>query len=335
MNLHVNLESGYDIYIGHHLLDEITKYLPSSILEGKIMIVSDEHIPASYREAIYKKAHQVVEYIITPGEESKSLASYEAILKQMLDHQFSRTDTVIAIGGGVVGDLAGFVAASYKRGCTFINIPTSTLSMVDSSIGGKVAVNLEHVKNAVGFFYQPKMVLIDLDTLQSLPKRQYYNGLVEALKMGLIMDKDLFSLFSDLDHNLEEIIYRSLDAKRKVVETDEKETGLRKILNFGHTIGHGIESAYLGEIYHGEAVALGMLPWIIDESLKQQVIEILDKMQINIPSLNKKDAIYQAILNDKKRHQDDITVVQVLKLGQYQMVDVPLQEIKQKIKEMK
>ncbi len=334
MKLHVNLEQGYDIYFGHNLLEKIDEYIPSNVLNNKVMIISDENIPSSYRKKILDKIKYGYEYIIHPGEVSKTLQTYEKILKSLLEKQFSRTDTIIALGGGVVGDLAGFVASSYKRGCKFINIPTSTLSMVDSSIGGKVAVNLEHVKNVVGAFYQPLCVLIDFETLKSLPKRQYYNGLVEAMKMGLIMDKTLLSLFDDIDNNLEEIIYRSLDAKRKIVEEDEKETGLRKILNFGHTIGHGIESAYLGEIYHGEAVGFGMIPWIKDLELKNQVLNYLNKMNIKKPILNKTDQIYQAVLNDKKRQQNEITIIQLEAIEKYKMVNISINELYQKIKEM-
>lgn len=239
----------------------------------------------------------------------------------------------MALGGGVVGDLAGFVAATYKRGIDFINVPTSTLSMVDSSIGGKVAVNLNKIKNVVGAFYQPKLVLIDVNVLKTLSTRHYYNGLVEALKMGLILDKKIVDLFSDIDNNLEKIIELSLKEKKKVVEIDEKETGLRKILNFGHTIGHGIESTHFDEIYHGEAVAMGMLYFISDENLKKSIKDILkNKMQINLNANLNLEEVYKIIENDKKISNEFISVIKVPEIGTYVIEDIKLAEIKEILK---
>ena len=170
------------------------------------------------------------------------------------------------VGGGLVGDLSGFVASIYNRGIKFINIPTTTLSMIDSSVGGKVAVNLNDTKNVIGSFYNPEVVIIDPNVLSTLPTRHYYNGLVEALKMGLCLDKDLYNLFKhDIDSNLEDIIKMSILAKKNVVELDPKEENLRKVLNFGHTIGHAIESSNFNDFYHGEAVACGMLYFIFDK----------------------------------------------------------------------
>ena len=254
------LENGYDIVLERGALSKIGEYLD---LDRRVLVVTDEGVPSEYAEAVARASKRPTVVTVKQGEGSKSFSTLEELCRVMLKNGFTRNDCVVAVGGGVVGDLSGFAAASYMRGIDFYNIPTTVLSEVDSSIGGKVAVNLDNVKNIVGAFYQPQKVVIDPDTLKTLPKRQIANGLAEAVKMGLTSDKELFNIFEkgSVDESLEEIIERSLLVKKKVVEQDEKETGLRKILNFGHTVGHGIESeAELSGLYHGECVALGMLP---------------------------------------------------------------------------
>ncbi len=221
----------------------------------QIFILSDDAVPKCHQQTVQQQFPDSYLHIVKHGEGAKSFAVLEDCLTQMLRQNFSRKDLVIALGGGVIGDLAGFVAATYMRGIDFINIPTTTLSQIDSSIGGKVAINLDGIKNCVGAFYQPKMVLIDPLVLNTLPKRHFYNGLVEAVKAGLIQDEELFTLFERDELDIEQIIYRSLLVKKYVVEQDETEQGLRKILNFGHTIGHAYESYYqLHDYYHGECV---------------------------------------------------------------------------------
>ncbi len=210
-------------------------------LNRKVMIITDEGVPRAYAETIAKQCKEAYIKVVPCGEGSKSLQTAEEILTEMLNQQFSRKDCVVAVGGGVVGDLGGFVASLYMRGVDFYNVPTTVLAQVDSSIGGKTAVNLAGIKNIIGAFYQPKAVLIDPDTLDSLPERQIVNGLMEAIKMGATSDKELFNLFlyKDWKKHLDLIIEKDLLVKKYVVEQDEKESHLRKILNFGHTIGHG------------------------------------------------------------------------------------------------
>ena len=224
----------------------------------------------------------------------------------------------MAVGGGVVGDLSGFAASAYMRRIDFYNIPTTLLSQIDSSIGGKTAINLGGVKNIVGAFYQPKKVLIDPDLLKTLPPRQIANGMAEAIKMSLTSDKELFELFEtqDIESNLEEIILRSLNIKKAVVEQDEKEAGLRKILNFGHTVGHGIEST--SELYHGEAVALGMLP-MCGETLRPRLVEVLKKCNLYRALPYDWDRITQAAFHDKKADGGSVTVTQVQEPGTYEL----------------
>lgn len=330
MRLHMNLErGGYNIHLQRGCLKQAGTLVD---FNRKVMIVTDEGVPAAYAETLKAQCQEAYLHVIKQGEESKTLPVYQEILEDMLAHNFSRKDCVVALGGGVVGDLSGFVAASYMRGIDFINIPTTTLSQIDSSIGGKVAINLNEVKNIIGAFYQPEAVLIDPDTLATLPKRHYINGLIEALKAGLIHDPKLFELFEqeDIDKDIETIIYRSLCVKKEIVEQDETEQGLRKILNFGHTIGHAIESFYhLNRYLHGECVAMGMLYFIEDEQLKERVLTIYRKLKITPYTLYDKDDVYRLVCKDKKADKDDITVVKVKRLGKAELKKITKEEMKE------
>ena len=210
------------------------------------------------------------------------------------------------------------MASSYMRGIDFYNVATTTLSSIDSSIGGKVAIDYEGYKNIVGAFYQPKGVLIDLDTLKTLDARNVHNGLVEAIKTGLIGDKALFEMFENEDvmNNLEEVIYRSLCFKKRVVEEDEKEMGIRKILNFGHTIGHGIESFKKGELLHGECVGLGMLKVIDDEKIKDRLRKVLIKYSLPVDTEYDEDRLMDIIRHDKKGKGDRIDLIKLKGIGE-------------------
>jgi 3-dehydroquinate synthase len=245
----------------------------------------------------------------------------------MMEAGFSRRDCVVAVGGGVVGDLSGFAASCYMRGIDFYNVPTTVLSQVDSSVGGKTGVNLDHIKNIVGAFKQPKGVIADLDLLKSLPKRQVSNGLSEAVKMALTFDSELFSLFetTEYEDKLEEIIARSIALKIAVVEQDEKEAGLRKVLNFGHTIGHGIESLGLG-YYHGECVALGML-YMCSDSVKARLKSILEKYEIPMAEKISEKELIKYISVDKKANGSKITIIYVESLGSFEMRDIEIKDI--------
>jgi 3-dehydroquinate synthase len=244
----------------------------------------------------------------------------------MLDHDFSRKDCVVAVGGGVIGDLSGFAASAYMRGIDFYNIPTTLLSQIDSSIGGKTAINLGGTKNIVGAFYQPKKVLIDPDLLKTLPQRQMANGLAEAIKMSLTSDRELFELIEtqDIESNLEEIILRCLNIKKYVVEQDEKEAGLRRILNFGHTVGHGIESA--SDLYHGECVALGLLPMCGDH-LRPRVVEVLKKCCLYRVIPYNWEKITEAAFHDKKADGDTVTVTLVSEPGKFELKTMKCLEV--------
>ena len=309
-------DKSYDIIVEHGSLKKAGEYFE---LCRRVLIVTDTGVPEYCAKTVAEHCAHAFTVTVEQGEGSKSLATYERLLKVMLDNHFTRKDCVVAVGGGVVGDLAGFVAASYMRGIDFYNIPTTLLSQVDSSIGGKTAINLGGIKNIVGAFHQPKRVLIDPDVLKTLPKRQLANGLAEAVKMSLTSDPELFRLFEEetVDQNLDTIIIRSLKIKKAVVEEDEKETGLRKILNFGHTVGHGIESEEeLHGLYHGECVALGMIP-MCAPAVRERLIKVLDKLALPTKADFDREKAFAAMLHDKKSEKDTVTVVTVEEIGSF------------------
>ncbi len=333
MTLSMNLgANSYDIIIEHGALKKAAEYLN---LNRKILIVTDDGVPEAYADIIAAQCRTAVKFVTSQGEDSKSFLTFEKLCKTMLENGFTRTDAVVAVGGGVVGDLSGFAAASFMRGIDFYNIPTTLLSEVDSSIGGKTAINLNGVKNIIGAFHQPKRVLIDPDVLITLPPRQISNGLAEAIKMAATFDKELFELIEteDIMKNLDTIIERSLRIKKMVVECDEKESGLRRVLNFGHTIGHGIESyEELHGLYHGECVALGMIPMCAEEARKR-ILSVLKKANLPTDLTFDADRVYEAVTHDKKADGDMINVIYVPEIGSYEMKKVSLADFHQTIKE--
>ncbi len=299
-------------------------------LNRKVMIITDAGVPIEYAVKIASQCKESYIKVVAQGESSKSLQTTEMILTEMLEFQFSRKDCVVAVGGGVVGDLGGFVASLYMRGIDFYNIPTTVLSQVDSSIGGKTAVNLAGIKNIIGAFYQPKAVLIDPDTLSTLSERQIVNGLMEAVKMGATSDSKLFEIFKagNWKEQLDMIIERALLVKKYVVEQDEKESHLRKILNFGHTIGHGFESAAKGKLFHGECVALGML-YMSSEEVRKELLEVYHKLEFKVPETSAFDMeeVKEAILHDKKASNHNCSVVYVSEIGNGQIEEWKMEQV--------
>jgi len=327
MMIHMNLgQDSYDIIAERGVLTKADRHLN---LNRRVLIVTDAGVPAAYAETLAGQCRESVICAVETGEASKSLEVFGQLLQTMLDHGFSRKDCVAAVGGGVVGDLSGFAASAYMRGIDFYNIPTTLLSQIDSSIGGKTAINFGGVKNSVGAFYQPKKVLIDPELLKTLPPRQIANGLAEAVKMALTSDKELFDLFEhrDIEGNLDEIIIRSLNIKKSVVEQDEREAGLRRILNFGHTVGHGIESSEgMSGLYHGECVALGMLP-MCGEEIRPRVVEVLKKCGLYRKLRYDWDKITKAAFHDKKADGDTVTVTMVNAAGSFELKTMKCLEV--------
>ncbi len=327
MTIHLDLkENSYDIIIERGILAKASEHFS---LNRRVLIVTDSGVPAVYAQTLAKQCKEPIICTVEEGENSKSLETFGRLLQTMLENGFSRKDCVVAVGGGVVGDLSGFVASAYMRGVDFYNIPTTLLSQIDSSIGGKTAINFGGIKNIVGAFYQPEKVLIDPELLKTLPQRQISNGLAEAIKMSLTSDRELFEMFEtkNIEENIDEIIARSLNIKKSVVEQDEKESGIRKILNFGHTVGHGIESsANLTELYHGECVALGMIP-MCHESIRPRIVNVLKKC--NLYNLTDFDwnKIRQAALHDKKADGDSVDVITVSEIGKYEIARMSFSQV--------
>lgn len=320
-----NLE--YDVIIEKNILDDVNKYLN---LNRKVLVVTDSLVPTIYAKKVLDQAKEGYLFVIESGEKSKSLENYIKILNFLIEKEFSRTDCIVAVGGGVVGDLTGFVASTYMRGIDFYNIPTTLLSQVDSSIGGKTAIDFNGVKNIVGAFYPPKKVIIDPNTLLTLDKRQLHSGLVEAIKMSLTSNSKLFELVeksNNLIDDLETIIIEALKIKKAVVEIDPKEQGLRKILNFGHTIGHAIESSgKFSDLLHGEAVGVGML-YFSSNDVKNRLVKVLKKYNLPTTVDISKDELIKYINLDKKRTGDFITIVKVLEPGSYRLEKIKLESI--------
>lgn len=318
--LTVNLGAdSYPIIIGKELLCHADEYFN---LNRRVLIVTDDGVPNKYAESIAKLCKYPTLIMVKSGESSKSFETLEKILLTMLKAEFDRKDCIVAVGGGVVGDLAGFASSVYMRGIDFYNVPTTLLSQVDSSIGGKTAINLGGVKNNVGAFKQPRAVLIDTQTLETLDARQFSSGLAESVKMSLTSDASLFETFKTLSldgikENIEQIIVRSLSIKKDVVEKDEKESGLRKILNFGHTLGHCIESNEgMSGLLHGECVALGMLP-MCSEKVRCELVEVLKKLNLPHQYEGDIDVALSFITHDKKREGTAISAVFVDVSGEH------------------
>lgn len=321
----------YPIYMERGILSSASSLIHA---QGQVFLVSDDGVPQKWREMLQKQYPQASMFVFPNGEASKNFDTLQQILKAMQEAHVSRKDTVIALGGGVVGDMAGFASAIYMRGVHYINIPTTSLSQIDSSIGGKTAVDFNGVKNSVGAFWQPDMVLVDLDTLATLSPRHYHNGLAEAVKEGLIKDEALFEIFEKEDWNdhIEEIIERCLKIKRDVVEHDEKETGERKLLNFGHTFGHAYEAYFgLNGYLHGECVGLGMMTVLNDPLIKERLKNVLERLELPVSCSADPQKVYEYMLQDKKADHDHITMVQVDTIGQGHLEDWTLDQVKERL----
>ena len=319
MTIQVNAENGcYDIVIRRGALSKVGEIMP---LSCKVLVVTDDGVPAEYARTVATQYADAYVMTIPHGERNKNFDTYKSILSSLMEHSFSRRDAVIAVGGGVVGDIAGFAAATYMRGIDFYNIPTTFLSQVDSSIGGKVAVDMDGVKNIIGAFHQPKKVVIDPDVLKTLDPRQLSAGIAESIKMAATCDAVLFELLeksTDFATDCDRIIEASLMIKKRVVEEDPKEHGLRRVLNFGHTIGHAIESAKMGELLHGECVAIGMLP-MTDDATRARLEAVLEKYALPTgTSVNAADLL-PIMLHDKKKTSGGVSVVLVHEIGSFEI----------------
>ena len=317
-------ERSYDILIERGCLQQAGQLLH---LNRKVCIVTDEGVPRQYVEKLAAQCASPVIVTVDAGEETKTMETVTKLCRVMLERGFSRKDCVAAVGGGMVGDLAGFAAACFMRGVDFYNIPTTLLSQVDSSIGGKTGVNLDGVKNIVGAFWQPQKVLIDPDTLDTLSPRLYAEGMAEAVKMALASDEKLFAQLEQGDLPVEELLYGALSIKKTIVEQDERESGIRKLLNFGHTIGHGVESAAKGSLYHGECVAIGLLP-MCSQPVRARLQPVLERLGLPTSTDLDKEQIWQAMQHDKKSNSSGFSAVFVDQPGKAYAKNITFAEMK-------
>ncbi len=323
-------DRSYDVIVERGAISRAGEYLN---LDRKVLIVTDDGVPAAYAEKVAGACKESKIVTVAAGEESKSFSCLQNVLRAMLKFDMTRADCVVAVGGGVCGDLAGFAASVYMRGVDFYNLPTTLLSQVDSSIGGKTAINFEGLKNPIGSFYQPKRVLIDPDVLSTLDARQFRAGLAEVIKMAATFDTGLFARLErdPAEAFLDELIVRALELKRKVVEADEREAGQRKILNFGHTVGHAVEAETAPRLLHGECVAVGMLP-MCDEGCRERMRNLLRKVGLPTRCPVAPEQLTKGILHDKKATADGIDCVLVEEIGSSRIVRLSGEQIQKRIR---
>lgn len=317
----VNTGKPYSVKIGKALLDKTGEEAKALGLDGKALIVSDNNVAALYIErvsaSLKEAGFEVFSFVIPHGEASKSAGNLLAILEFAASNAFSRTDTFFALGGGVVGDLCGFAAAVYMRGANFVQLPTTLLAAVDSSVGGKTAIDLEAGKNLVGAFYQPKLVLCDTDTFDTLPDEDFSNGMAEVIKYGMFCDGEFLDILTESNTDIENIVARCVAIKARVVEADEFDKGERMFLNFGHTVAHAVENLSNYTTPHGSAVAIGMA--VITKAAvslgrcENEALVILNDLlqKYNLPSECPYcvEEVFEVTLKDKKNAHGKITLV--------------------------
>ena len=333
----VNASTAYDIIIGKEILSDLGKFCRERIQPCRVCIVSDSNVAPLYLEkakaSLLASGFDVISFTIPAGEESKSTASLVALLEFLAEERMTRSDIALALGGGVVGDLCGFASAVYLRGIRFVQVPTTLLAAVDSSVGGKTAVDLAAGKNLAGAFHQPSLVVCDYTTLDTLPEHIFSDGCAEVIKYGVINDRELFDrLRAGIKENIEERITRCVINKAKIVEDDEFDLGTRQLLNLGHTVGHAIELCSHMEISHGSAVAIGMV--IVTRSAVNQglckkealdeLISVLKKAKLPTSCPYNEEELTSFALGDKKRTGDSISLVVPFDIGNSRLMKLPV-----------
>ena len=341
---HLSLQgstSTSDIYIGAGVFQQTAKRVAEKFKPARIHVVTDSNVAPLYlKELCAEFPLNITTTVIPAGEEYKNLDTVAGIYADMSKAELTRSDLVFALGGGVVGDITGFAAATYLRGIHVCQIPTTLLSQVDSSVGGKTGVDLPQGKNLVGAFYQPELVMIDTDILTSLPERIFNDGMAEVIKYGCISNPTILELIAEPDFksNMEQIVYESVRIKRDVVQQDEHDTGLRMILNFGHTIGHAAEKVgHFTELSHGQAVAIGMVQAaklgaaLGEADLTEQIVAACKAHDLPTELPYPTEDIYTALLHDKKRTADTMNFILVHPLGKAVIHKIPLEQLHQLI----
>lgn len=337
----ISASTEYAILIGHGLLAQAGAEIQKRISPCRAAVVTDSNVSALYADAVeaslQKAGFSCCRFLFPAGESSKNIHTLSDILEFLAEQEITRQDIIVALGGGVVGDMAGFAAAVYQRGIRFIQIPTTFLAAVDSSVGGKTAIDLKAGKNMAGAFYQPHLVLCDVDTLRTLPEKIFADGIAETLKYGIIGNRKLFDKTASgaFREDLEGTIETCVKMKRDIVMEDEFDTGKRQLLNLGHTLGHAIEKQSGFTLSHGHAVAIGLhliaraaeQRGIAESGIAGTIRHALAANQLPTETVFSAEEITGAILRDKKRRGDKISFVFPEKIGACRIVEIPVSEI--------
>ncbi|MBQ2916294.1 MAG: 3-dehydroquinate synthase [Clostridia bacterium] len=336
----------YSVFVGSGAVENISCELKELLKAKKIMVVSDDNVAPLHLEKLLNRlcgSFECFTHILKNGEEHKNIEAVLGILSHMQEEEFDRNDTIIALGGGVVGDISAFSASIYMRGIDFVNIPTTLLSQVDSSVGGKTGVDFGGAKNIVGSFYQPRLVICDTNYLNTLPENIFADGCAEVIKYAFINDKELLSVIEDgIKKNIDDIVYRCVCDKNDVVSNDEFDRGLRGLLNFGHTIGHAVESLSSYRISHGSAVSIGMR--IVTEAFEkvgickngvtEKLISVLKANDLPLECGYSVENIINAVRKDKKKSGDSISVIVPKELCKCEIEKMSFEKLYSVIKEV-
>ena len=336
----------YDVLIGGGILADAGSYIASLKPGTTAAIISDTNVWPHYgtnlQQSLLKHSINSVSFVFPAGEASKNVQTYLEILNFLAEEKITRSDIIIALGGGVVGDISGFAAATYLRGISYIQIPTSLLAMVDSSVGGKTAIDLPAGKNLVGAFKQPVLVLCDIDTLKTLPNSLFLDGCAEIIKYAMLYDADLMKELQicGSDFNRESVIAKCVGFKRDVVAKDEFDTGARQRLNLGHTLGHGIEARSNFSITHGCGVAIGMSiitkasvqKGLCDQSVYETLVSLLHKFSLPTETEFTAAQLFKSALSDKKRNGGTVNLIVPREIGQCDILPLPIEELETFIK---
>lgn len=337
----------YDVLVGSGLLDQVGTFTLQVCKPCKAVIITDSTVDALYglrtQNSLEAAGFEAFRFVFPAGERSKNLTTFGDALNFLAEHRLSRSDLIVALGGGVVGDLAGFVAAVYLRGIRYIQLPTTLLAAVDSSVGGKTAVDLDAGKNLAGAFYQPELVICDCDTLQTLPARTFREGCAEVIKYGVLLGEDLFRLLEEtsIRDNLESVICTCIACKRDIVSGDEFDRGQRQLLNLGHTIGHAVETAAEYQLFHGECVSIGLAcvtraalrQCLCSQTLYQRILSLLQKYSLPTETWFDAETLFSICCSDKKISTGTIRLVVPKALGDCSLLQIPVAKLKDWIRE--
>ena len=337
----VSAPSGhYEVKIGAGLLPSLGAELRTCTGARRCAVISGENVFPLYGEAVLQSLHaagfKTADLVLPSGEATKNLLHYGEILSFLAGNRFTRTDCIVALGGGVTGDLAGFAAATYQRGIAYVQVPTTLLAAVDSSVGGKTAIDLPEGKNQVGAFYQPALVLCDTDTLKTLPQRELMAGYAEVIKYAVLADKALFETLQNREHDVPQVIETCVRHKADIVREDERDTGMRRFLNLGHTFGHAVESRSGYKLLHGEAVSVGMVmicraacaKGLLSQSDFEAVVTLLRSYDLPTETNYSADELYDTLLLDKKFSGGKLHLIVPREIGRCDIVPVTPDELR-------